>query len=40
MGEDYGNKVGYIVGLDNFNIKSARILFVTTGIFLQMMVND
>jgi HrpA-like RNA helicase len=40
MGEGVGYTVGYHVGMANRFHTDTKILFVTTGIFLQRLVND
>lgn len=40
LGESVGYSVGYHVGMANRFNKETKILFVTTGIFLQRLVND
>ena len=40
MGQAVGYHVGYHVGMSNRFHPDTKILFVTTGIFLQRLVND
>lgn len=40
MDEDIKDRVGYIVGLDRKMNDKTKILFVTTGIFLQILANN
>lgn len=40
LGENVGNRVGYQVGMDSRKSTHTQILFMTTGIFLQNLVNN